>query len=642
MIILKRKWPIRLTGLLIVSMVLAGVLLASFTNSRAADLRNFDPGNIMSDAAMSNTSTMSVGQIQTFLDSKNPCNNRSLHLAGRHPNLKFHIKDGVFVCMAKESFNGESAAQIIWQAAKDYKINPQVLLVLLEKEQSLVTDTWPSHIQYRSATGYGCPDTAPCDTQFYGLKNQVRKAASLFREVLDGGWTNYPVGDNRVYYHPNSQCGYSTVAIKNRATSALYRYTPYQPNQAALSAGYGTGDGCSAYGNRNFWLLFSDWFGSPTSGTYLDLERATAEITKLNANNTLGRQLSRPYPEYDNKPRIWASFEKATVIWSEAHGAQAIPYETTHTRWRELGGSLGSLGLPAGPATQEASDGRTWQDFEFGTIIFSPSTGGWELYVGPIGDTWRAAGGSAGALGKPISSVSYKQGFREQRFEKGTIVRSESQTKAFFLLAAAYTGWEEGALLGMPRDNTVLEQTGHAWQLFEKGLLVKSAAGHFTPVAYGKIHETWQRLGGSSGSAGKPVAKAYLQHGGLFSTQRFDTGVIILNNETGDAGLVINEPIYSRWQQSHGKIGTPTSSRGTESDGRSWQYFTKGVFIHSKKTGAWEIEGNFMHYWHEHGGSRGRLGMPLEAKIIDDAGVRRQRFERGSIVWSPSAGWSIQ
>ena len=50
--------------------------------------------------------------------------------------------------------------------------------------------------------------------------------------------------------------------IQNQATANLYIYTPYQPNAAALNNLFGSGDGCSAYGNRNFWRLFSDWFGS--------------------------------------------------------------------------------------------------------------------------------------------------------------------------------------------------------------------------------------------------------------------------------------------------------------------------------------------------------------------------------------------
>lgn len=240
--------------------------------SQAADMSRFDPGNIMSDAVMSNKDSMSVQQIQAFLDSKNACNNTNTYMASWYPHLNYTIRDGKFVCMAKDSFNGKSAAQIIWQAGQDYNINPQFLIVLLEKEQGLISDTWPNNIQYRSATGYGCPDTAACDSKYFGLENQLRNAASLFRTVLNGGWSNYPVGQTYVQYHPNSWCGGTVINIQNRATSALYRYTPYQPNQSALNAGYGTGDSCGAYGNRNTWAMFNDWFGDPTNNMLAPLD----------------------------------------------------------------------------------------------------------------------------------------------------------------------------------------------------------------------------------------------------------------------------------------------------------------------------------------------------------------------------------
>jgi len=235
-------------------------------NVNAANLKNFRAGNIMSDAVMSHENSMSVEQIQTFLESKNACNKRGDDPEIKHwtkKGYRYNIKNGYVVCMHKERFGGQSAAQIIWRTAQDYHINPQVLIVLLQKEQGLVTDTWPNHRQYQTATGFGCPDTAPCDKQYYGLKNQLRRAANLFRTVLDGGWTNYPVGKIFVQYHPNKKCGGTTVNIRNRATSALYRYTPYQPNQASLNAGYSKStNACASYGNRNFWNYFSDWFGS--------------------------------------------------------------------------------------------------------------------------------------------------------------------------------------------------------------------------------------------------------------------------------------------------------------------------------------------------------------------------------------------
>ena len=266
----------------LLGMVFVAVFVFSFLVQRdkvleeevgAANLAKFDPGYIISDYQMSNYNSMNEAEIQAFLKSKNSCNDTNLgrYTAGEKvsyfsemsPPRTWHIKDGHFVCMADETFEGGTAAHIIYKAAQDYKINPQVLLVLLEKEQSLVRDTFPHSQQYRSATGYGCPDTAACSSKYYGLSNQIRNAAALFRTVLDGGWTNYPLGENYVQYNPSAACGGSVVNIRNLATSALYRYTPYQPNAVTLAGG---SDGCSAYGNLNFYRYFEDWFGGITSG----------------------------------------------------------------------------------------------------------------------------------------------------------------------------------------------------------------------------------------------------------------------------------------------------------------------------------------------------------------------------------------
>ena len=223
------------------TVILCGLLVIPL-GCRPARAAGFNPGNIMSDTVMANYATMNVAQIDNFLRLKCSYGNN---------------------CLYAKYFSGRSAAQVIWQAAQDYRINPQVLLVLLQKEQSLLTST-ATEARLRKATGYGCPDTAACDSRYYGFENQIRRAAELFRTVLDGGWSNYPAYTTRyIQYHPNTACGGTNVYIENRATSALYRYTPYQPNAAALA---GSGDGCSSYGNRNFYNLFTSWFGD-TGGT---------------------------------------------------------------------------------------------------------------------------------------------------------------------------------------------------------------------------------------------------------------------------------------------------------------------------------------------------------------------------------------
>ena len=159
---------------------------------------------------------------------------------------------------------GLSAAEIIWQASQDHQINPQVLLVLLEKEQSLLSDQWPWPRNYSKATGWACPDTAPCDPQAASFHHQVKLAAAGLRRYIDNldrYW--YRIGTNQILFHPHRNCGTRLVDIKNKATVALYLYTPYQPNAAALNNLRSTGDDCSSYGNRNFWTYYNDWFGAP-------------------------------------------------------------------------------------------------------------------------------------------------------------------------------------------------------------------------------------------------------------------------------------------------------------------------------------------------------------------------------------------
>jgi len=231
---------------------------------RTADLSKFNPGSIISDAVFFDSSTMSEAQIDQFLRSKvSSCRAGYTCLKDFRQNTTTRAAD-TYCRGGYQGGNNESAARIIYKVSQGCGINPQVLLATLEKEQSLVSHTWPSEYRYRAAMGQGCPDTAACDTRYYGFQNQVYGAARQFQIYAEGKhFTWYAPGKTwNILYNPNRDCGSSPVYIQNTATAALYYYTPYQPNAAALRAGYGTGDGCSSYGNRNFYNFFTDWFGS--------------------------------------------------------------------------------------------------------------------------------------------------------------------------------------------------------------------------------------------------------------------------------------------------------------------------------------------------------------------------------------------
>ena len=224
----------------------------------------------MSDAVFFDSSTLSEAQIQSFLESKvSSCRSGYTCLKDYYVQTRSIAADPM--CGAYSGGGMERASRVIYKVAQACGINPQVIIVMLQKEQGLITSTAPSSWAYQAAMGQGCPDTAACDTAYYGLFNQVYGGARQMKRYANPpGTSNYftwyaPGNTWNVQYHPNTGCGRSPVYIENQATANLYYYTPYQPNAAALRAGYGEGDGCSSYGNRNFFNYFTDWFGSTHS-----------------------------------------------------------------------------------------------------------------------------------------------------------------------------------------------------------------------------------------------------------------------------------------------------------------------------------------------------------------------------------------
>ena len=165
-----------------------------------------------------------------------------------------------------EAASGVSAADVIWEVSQACDINPQVLLVLIHKEQGLLTASGAnlSARDYEAAAGYACPDHGTCDPQWAGFPSQLYGAASQFQRYRISPETYDVVAQRptRIAYSPDAQCGSGEVTVANQATAGLYNYTPFQPNEAAGSGG----DQCTSWGNWNFYGYFKALFGSPTSG----------------------------------------------------------------------------------------------------------------------------------------------------------------------------------------------------------------------------------------------------------------------------------------------------------------------------------------------------------------------------------------
>lgn len=295
-----------ITPIFALAAIIGSLFALHSSPATAVSAGDWNASNIIDDAIFYSNTAMSTDEIQSFMNSKNP----SCDTQGTRPASEYGRSDIThaqyaanvgwpgppYVCLrdyyqvprSDQNINNLStnvrpegsisAAEIIKRASDTYGINPKVLLVLIQKESvgPLLTDTWPIPAQYRSVVGYACPDTAPCDPKYAGFYNQIMNAAYQFKYYKDHAYDknqygayvyrHQPYNTVSLLFNPNSSCGSTQTRMDNFATTGLYNYTPYQPNQAALNNMYGTGDGCSAYGNRNFWRMFTDWFGSTKTG----------------------------------------------------------------------------------------------------------------------------------------------------------------------------------------------------------------------------------------------------------------------------------------------------------------------------------------------------------------------------------------
>ncbi len=179
---------------------------------------SFNPFYIISDNELQDWQSMTRGDIQAFLDN----------YSGTLSTLQTKDKNGDL----------KPAADIIYQAACDYKINPKYILVKLQKEQSLITNATPTERQLDFACGYGCPDSSGCSESNRGFGKQVDAAAGIMRWYYDNVNISSIVKKANVDYLIDG----TLIHPLTFATAFLYTYTPH------------------LLGNQNFWTLWQKWF----------------------------------------------------------------------------------------------------------------------------------------------------------------------------------------------------------------------------------------------------------------------------------------------------------------------------------------------------------------------------------------------
>lgn len=203
---------------------LASLVFSPIASSAAFEDEVFDPNQLLSDEEFLDAHAMTKSEIDQFL---------------KRGSLAQYIAEDVYG-------NRVAAGQLIWNVSQQFEINPKFLLVLLQREQSLVEDDTPTQNQLDWAMGYAvCDDCSKSDPRiqkFKGFGKQVYYAAERIRE-------NYLVDLQR---HGKTQSGVgpglvsvidgTPVIPQNFVTSALYTYTPH------------------LHGNKNFVNIWNRWF----------------------------------------------------------------------------------------------------------------------------------------------------------------------------------------------------------------------------------------------------------------------------------------------------------------------------------------------------------------------------------------------
>lgn len=642
--------------------------------AKAANLSLFKPGNIISDAAFFNSSTMTAGQIDSFFRGKvASCQTGYVCLKDYRQNTPNRAGDQY--CNGYSGAGNESAATIIYKVAMSCGINPQVFIVMLQKEQGLVTHTWPSSWRYDMALGQGCPDTAPCDPAFAGFFYQIYGAGRQMKIYTEGRWFTYyaPGKTWNILYHPNSACGTGPVYVENKATSALYYYTPYQPNAAALRAGYGEGDGCSSYGNRNFFQYFWDWFGNPqgtaVSGVIADV---------WNAHGGSSGWIGAP----TGNMRGWTSgpgwsqrFTNADIFVKSGQPGHTVT-GPIRTEYRLVGEVASGLGWPttervliAGGAYQDFEGGRIYERNGRAFAIAAPmfalheSVGnvfgsyGWptsRAYAVPGGSTqtfdrgaayqssagvflldatWNnwlnAAGGTGGPYGIPQSGVT-DAGDSTQRvlLSKAVAYRKSSAVTVVpepFKAVFAAQNYERGAL-GRPTSAAVAISGGRV-QDFTGGRIYSSTAGTYAVTGFSGA----LAAAGGTAKAGFPAGDA--KKSGTASSQRFT----IVTLTAGSAGSqIVRGAIKTRYDSLDGAASFLGAAKGPERSVAEGfvQDFDGGTIVCTPSTLV-ALSASMVAQWEKLGGQSGRLGWPVGGSTLT-AGIAQQSFQGGLLVTDKS------
>jgi len=249
-------------------------ILTSIANAQEIDPQ-FNPNLIISDTEMLDYNSLSLTQIQNFLEKKNSflANYKTNNAHGTLKSAAEIIYDAAnnnYDCSGVTLSDNPTEAEKQLKCRQINTINPKFLLVLLQKESSLIEDNSPSQTRLDWATGYGCPDNWTCNPYYKGFGKQINSASLQFLAYMKEPQNySYKAGQTYTFTNPYGTISNEamTVTPVNQATAALYNYTPhvfngnynvyklYQRYFPVQAARYPDGSLLQVKGEAGVWLI---------------------------------------------------------------------------------------------------------------------------------------------------------------------------------------------------------------------------------------------------------------------------------------------------------------------------------------------------------------------------------------------------
>lgn len=288
------------------------------------------------------------------------------------------------------------------------------------------------------------------------------------------------------------------------------------------------------------------------------------------------------------------SASRGPIYWSPlTSGAYAV-YGPILTRYQALGLNTSVLGVPVSSQVGAAVAGSRRNDFQFGTIYWSPGTGANEVYGGIL-NRYRELGADRSALGLPTS------------------------------------GEQPG------------RTTGTRFNTFVGGRIYWSSPSGAHEVS-GAILWRYAQLGSDASVLGLPTQAEHAARLAGAREQGFTRGIVLSSSRTGTwevYGGILGK--YRQLGSEVGLLGLPASGELAGASGSRYQAFAGGRVYWSSATGANEVHGAILAKYLALGAETSALGLPTsDEQGTGVPGWRISNFQHGAIYWSAGTGTIVQ